>query len=232
MAGRRSPGTQLMATRAIDVVIFDLDGTLVDTAPDLAAALNHTLGVLGRLPVALAQVRHLAGDGTRALLQHGLALTGEATADLVERGVPIFLDHYEAHICDRSVPADGIEDALAALAEARIRLGICTNKPERLARKLVARLGWQARFAAIVGGDTLGVSKPDPRPLQRCVENCGGGTAVFVGDSLVDRATARAAGLPFIAAVTGFGSNGFTCGDADAVIGSFAAFVPALEQLG
>ena len=111
------------------------------------------------------------------------------------------------------------------------RIGICTNKPERLARKLVERLGWQARFASIVGGDTTGASKPDPRPLRRCIDDCGGGSAVFVGDSRIDRATATAAGVPFVAAVTGFGSDSFACGEADAVITSFAELVPTLERL-
>jgi len=220
-----------MATRGFDVVIFDLDGTLVDTAPDLAAALDHALVGLGRATVELAMIRHRAGEGTRALLQRGLELTGGATAELVEQGVPLFLDHYDAHICDHSTSADHVENALDALAQAGIRIGICTNKPERLARKLVERLGWRTRFASIVGGDTTGASKPDPRPLRRCIDDCGGGGAVFVGDSRIDRATAAAAGVPFVAAVTGFGSDSFGCGEADAVITSFAELVPTLERL-
>ena len=220
-----------MATRAFDVVVFDLDGTLVDTAPDLAAALDHALVGLGRATVELAMVRHLAGEGTRALLQRGLELTGGATAALVEQGVPLFLEHYAAHISDRSTRAEHVEHALDAMAKAGIALGICTNKPERLARKLVERLKWQARFASIVGGDTTEASKPDPRPLRRCIDACGGGSAVFVGDSRIDRATARAAGVPFVAAVTGFFSDTFACGEADAVITSFAELIPTLGRL-
>ena len=220
-----------MATRGFDVVIFDLDGTLVDTAPDLAAALNCALVGLGRATVDLAMVRHLAGEGTRALLRRGFELTGGATATLVEQGVPVFLDHYDAHICDHSMRAEHVEDSLDALAEAGIAVGICTNKPERLGRKLVERLGWHARFASIVGGDTTEASKPDPRPLRRCIDDCGGGRAVFVGDSRIDRATARTAGVPFVAAVTGFGSDAFACGEADAVITSFAELMPTLGRL-
>lgn len=220
-----------MTTRRFDVVVFDLDGTLVDTAPDLVAALNHALLALGRATVELDLVRHLAGNGTRALLRRGLELTGGATAALVEQGVPVFLDHYDAHICDRSVPADHAESALDALADAGIVVGICTNKPERLARKLVEQLGWQDRFASIVGGDTTEASKPDPRPLRRCIGDCGGGRAVFVGDSRIDRATAMAAGVPFVAAVTGYGSDAFADDEADAVIASFAELLPTLERL-
>ena len=220
-----------MATRAFDVVVFDLDGTLVDTAPDLAAALDHALVGLGRATIEIGLVRHLAGEGTRALLRRGLELTGGATASLVEQGVPLFLDHYDAHICDRSMSAEHVENAFDALAEAGIVFGICTNKPERLARKLVEQLGWRTRFSSIVGGDTTGASKPDPRPLRRCIDDCGGGSAVFVGDSRIDRATATAAGVPFVAVVTGFGSDSFACGEADAVITSFAELVPTLERL-
>ncbi len=220
-----------MARRGFDVVAFDLDGTLVDTAPDLAAALNHSLIGLGRARVPLELVRHLAGEGTRALLRRGLELTGGATTALIEQGEPLFFDYYGARICDLSTRADHVEGALDELAAAGIRAGICTNKPERLARKLVERLGWQARFTSIVGGDTTEASKPDPAPLRRCIEACGGGRAVFVGDSRIDLATATAAGIPFVAAATGFGSDTFACDEADAVIGSFAELLPTLGRL-
>lgn len=215
----------------IDIVVFDLDGTLVDTAPDLVAALNHALLRLGRAQVKPELVQHLAGDGGRALMRRGLELTGGATDAIVEDGVKAFLDHYEAHICDHSKRAEHIEDALDALAAADIRMGICTNKPERLARKLVLALGWQTRFASIIGGDTLGASKPDPRPLLACIEECGGGRAVFIGDTISDRDTALAAGVTFVGAAVGCSSAAFASTEAYPVIMSFAELLPALGRL-
>jgi phosphoglycolate phosphatase len=215
----------------IDIVVFDLDGTLVDTAPDLIGALNHALLKLGRAQVRPELVRHLAGDGARALIRRGLELTGGITDALVEEGVLTFLEHYEAHLCDHSTRAEHIEDALDALADADIRIGICTNKPERLARKLVLALGWQPRFGSIIGGDTVGASKPDPRPLLACIEECGGGRAVFIGDTLSDRETAHAAGVTFIGAAVGCGGAAFTSGEDYPVIASFAELLSDLGRL-
>ncbi|GMM94527.1 HAD-IA family hydrolase [Qipengyuania sp. MTN3-11] len=181
----------------MDIVVFDLDGTLVDTSPDLVAALNVTLEHLGRSTVTSEMVAHLAGEGARALLRRGLELTGGVHDDLIENGVPIFLSHYENHISDLSVVPMGCEDALTELDGNGVRLGVCTNKPEQLARKLLEELGWIERFASIVGGDTLAVRKPDPAPLLRCVAECGDGRAAFVGDSSVDLQTAEAVDLPF-----------------------------------
>lgn len=215
----------------IEVVVFDLDGTLVDTAPDLVAALNHALLRLGRAQVKPELVRHLAGDGARALMRRGLELTGGATEALVEEGVLALLDHYDSHICDHSTRAEHIEDVLDALVAASIRIGICTNKPERLARKLVFALGWQPRFSSIIGGDTVGVSKPDPRPLLACIEECGGGRAVFIGDTFSDRETALAAGVTFIGAAVGCGGAAFTSGEDYPVIASFAELLSDLGKL-
>jgi phosphoglycolate phosphatase len=192
----------------IDIVVFDLDGTLVDTAPDLIGALNHALLKLGRAQVRPELVRHSAGDGARALIRRGLELTGGITDTLVEEGVMTFLEHYEAHLCDHSTRAEHIEDALDALADADIRIGICTNKPERLARKLVLALGWQPRFASIIGGDTVGA-----------------------GDTFSDRETALAAGVTFIGAAVGCGGQAFTFGEDYPVIASFAELLPDLGRL-
>lgn len=221
-----------MAPFPFDVVSFDLDGTLADTAPDLAASLNHVLGELGRPTVDPASVRHLVGQGARALIRKGLAASGDASEDLVERGYPLYLDHYAANICvgTRCYPA--VEEALDALAACDVRLAICTNKPERLTRLLVDALGWRGRFAAIVGADTLPVRKPDPLPLREAVARAGGGRAAFVGDSITDAETARAAGLPFVAVSFGFSDRPADQLGADAVIDSFAELVPALERLG
>jgi len=214
------------------VIAFDLDGTLADTAPDLTGALNHALVRMGRAEVPEDSVRHMVGHGARALLQKGLAATGAMTPDLVEEGFPIFLEYYEAHIADRSRPFPGIEKALDTLAARGVRLAVCTNKLEGLSRRLLAALGWQDRFAALVGGDTLPVRKPDPAPLFEAIARAGGGRAVFVGDSITDTDTARAAALPCVAVSFGFSDRPPAQLGANALIDHFDDLVPALERLG
>jgi phosphoglycolate phosphatase len=213
------------------VVAFDLDGTLADTAPDLTAALNHALGVMGREAVPEESVRHMVGHGARALLTKGLAATGTMTPGLVEQGFPIFLDYYEAHIADRTRPFPGLEAALDALAARGVKLAICTNKLEGLACELVVALGWQGRFAAIVGGDTLPVRKPDPAPLFEAIARAGGGRAAFIGDSITDTDTARNAAIPCVAVSFGFSDRPPEQLGADALIDHFDELIPALEKL-
>src|SRR5581483_4651703 len=120
-----------------DCVAFDLDGTLVDTGPDLTASLNHALVELGRSIVPEASVRAMVGHGARKLLERGLAATGEVNDSLIDEGFPLFLDYYARHICDRSVPFAGIERAMDGLAAAGVRLAICTNKQEELSWSLL-----------------------------------------------------------------------------------------------
>jgi phosphoglycolate phosphatase len=143
-----------------DVVAFDLDGTLADTAPDLAAALNHTLEQLARPALPAEAVRNMVGHGARELLRKGLQATGVVSEELVGRALPIFLDYYGAHICENTRVYSGFEAALDMLAERQIATAICTNKPERLTRKLVAALGWEGRFASIVGGVAGAQARP------------------------------------------------------------------------
>jgi phosphoglycolate phosphatase len=215
-----------------DVVVFDLDGTLADTALDLTASLNHSLCELGRQPIPPEDVRRMVGHGVRALLQRGLAATGEVNEDLVERSFPIFFDYYEDHIADHSLPYDGVETALAALEAQGIKLAICTNKLEALTHGLIAALGWQGRFAAIVGGDTLPQRKPDPAPVHEAIARAGGGRAAFVGDSISDTDAARAAGIPCVALTFGFSDRPADQLGADALIDHFDQLLPALERLG
>lgn len=220
-----------MARFPFDVVAFDLDGTLADTAPDLAGALNHVLTAFGRPSVPPQSVRNLIGHGARALLRRGLAATGEMSEALVERGYPVFLEYYRAHICDGTAAYDGIEHALDEISSAGAALAICTNKPEALTLQLLGALGWQGRFDAVVGGDTLGLRKPDPAPLLAAIERSGGGRAAFVGDSIVDADTARAAGVPFVAVSFGFSDRPAAQLGADALIDSYGELVPALRRL-
>jgi phosphoglycolate phosphatase len=220
-----------MSRFPFDVVAFDLDGTLADTALDLAAALNHSLAALGRAGVPPESVRNLIGHGARALLRRGLAVSGEAPEELVERGFPVFLDFYGAHICDSTNLYPQAGRALDELRTAGAALALCTNKPEALTLKLLDSLGWAGRFDGVVGGDTLRVRKPDPAPLLEAVARAGGGRAVFVGDSITDAETARAAGLPFVAVSFGFSDRPVAELGADAVIDSFGELAGALARL-
>lgn len=215
-------------------ILFDLDGTLVDTAPDLTAALNHALGCLGRPPVPPASVRHMVGHGARRLLEQGLAATGEASAALVEAGVPAFLDHYAAHIADASQPYPGVERALDRLAARGSRLAICTNKPQQLSDALVAAMGWQARFAAVVGFDSVLRPKPDAGHVLAALDAAGGsiGHAAFVGDSITDVNAARNAGVPVVAVSFGFADRPPAALGADRLIDHYDELLAALESLG
>ncbi|HMI19475.1 MAG TPA: phosphoglycolate phosphatase [Sphingomonas sp.] len=221
-----------MGQMKFDIVIFDLDGTLADTAPDLTAALNHALVRLGRTPVPADDVRHMVGHGVRVLLRNGLAATGEVSEALIDQGFPIFFDYYEKHIADGTRPYDGVETVLDALAAQDVKLAICTNKLEVLARDLVAALGWQDRFAAIVGGDTLPQRKPDPAPVYEAIRQAGGGRAVFIGDSISDTDAARAAGIPCVALTFGFSDRPADQLGATVLIDHFDELIPALERLG
>lgn len=216
---------------ALDVLAFDLDGTLADTAPDLTASLNHVLAHFGRPAIAAETVRKLVGHGARALLRRGLAATGESAEALVDEGLPIFLDYYTDHICEGTRPYDGLERALDVLADEGVALAICTNKPEKLTLQLVEALGWSDRFRAIVGADTLPVRKPDPAPLREAIARAGGGRAMFVGDSITDADTARAAGLPLIAVSFGFSDRPVEELGADAIIDHYDELLPALRRL-
>ena len=214
-----------------DVVAFDLDGTLADTAPDLAAALNHTLAALGRETVPTESVRHLVGHGAKALLRKGLAATGEAPEELVEQGFPVFIDYYGRNICEGTKAYPDVEAALDRLVAQGIAVAMCTNKPEGLTHRLLGALGWSSRFEVIVGGDTLPVKKPDPAPLHEAIARAGGGRAAFVGDSITDADTARAARIPFVAVSFGFSDRPVEALGADAVIDSYADLPEALAGL-
>ena len=212
-------------------VIFDLDGTLVDTAPDLTAALNHALQTLGRPGVPHESVRRMVGHGARKLLERGLAASGEVSPDLIERGFAPFLAYYADHIADGSRPYAGVETALDTLAAAGCRLGICTNKPVALSEKLVAALGWSGRFAANLGFDSVARAKPDPGHLLGTIIAAGGdpNTTVFVGDSITDTTTARAAGVPVIAVSFGFSDRAASELGADRLIDHYDELIAALR---
>lgn len=213
------------------VVIFDLDGTFVDTAEDLAAAMNGVLAEEGLAPLKTRRVRHLVGHGAKAMLRRGLAESG--VADLSEAAleprVRRFLALYETGIADASRPFPGALEAVETLRTRGARLAICTNKQERLARRLLETLGLSALFGAIVGGDTTAAAKPDPRPLQRCLEAVGGGRAVLVGDSDTDIDAAIAAGAPSLIFTQGYGPI-LKVGRSAGVFGHYRALPMVVER--
>ena len=213
------------------IVGFDLDGTLLDTSGDLTAAVNHALATIGRAPLSVEAVKPMIGGGARAMLQHGLDATGDYDADTLDRLHRLLLDYYEANLAVHTAPFPGAIEALDELAARGVTLGIMTNKLERFARAILDSLGLTERFASIIGGDTLGVSKPSPRPIQALVEQCGGGPAAFVGDSIFDVQAARAAGLPVIACSFGFLSLPVEALGADAIIDGYADLIPTLTRL-
>ncbi|UTD29707.1 HAD family hydrolase [Bradyrhizobium sp. WD16] len=189
------------------LVVFDLDGTLVDTAPDLVSALNHVLDREGLRPLPLASARKMIGAGARRMLERGLEADGRAVepGDL-DRLTADFIGFYAEHIADLSRPFEGVVDTLDHLAQRGFLLAVCTNKLEWLSRRLLDQLGLTEHFAAICGADTFGVSKPDPAILRQTIARAGGSlkAAVMVGDSGPDVGVARRAGVPVIGVDFGY----------------------------
>lgn len=197
-----------MTFSGVRAVLFDLDGTLVDSVPDLATAVNAMLVDLEREPVDEAQVRQWVGNGAQRLVKR--ALTGVMDAEpepaLFERAFSLFLDHYDRHLIDRSYLYDGAKDALAALREEGLLLGLVTNKPERYIAPLLSALGVAQDFAVTVGGDTLAQKKPHPAPLLHAAQQLGmePSATVMVGDSRNDVLAARAAKMRVICVPYGY----------------------------
>ncbi|HXI85919.1 MAG TPA: HAD-IA family hydrolase [Parvularculaceae bacterium] len=187
-------------------VIFDLDGTLIDTAADLAAAMNHVLSKEGLSPLPPAEVRHLVGHGARAMLQRGFEEHRRApTPDEMDGHFEVFLAHYYEHIADHSRPFPGVLEAIGRLRAAQAKIAICTNKREAASRLLIEALEIGGLFDAIVGVDTTARPKPDPLPVRHCLDLAGAVRGVFVGDSDTDIKAAAAAGLPCLLAEFGYG---------------------------
>lgn len=216
-------------------VIFDLDGTLVDTAPDLWRATNHVLTSSGRNPVTLDQVRAFVGYGARRLIARGFAATGTSlgTQD-IEPLYDKFVTYYGANIAGASQPFPGCVDLLDRLKGDGVRIGICTNKLEGLSVRLIESLGLTAYFDTIVGPDTIGIAKPDPAPYREALRRMGAETArsLLVGDSETDVLTARAAGVPIIGVTFGYTAEPIESFKPDALVSDFSqAYQPIMAVL-
>ena len=204
-------------------VVFDLDGTLVDTAPDLSNALNDVLTRRGHAPVSLDTIRQCVGHGARIMIEE--ALRRASADDDVDRMLAEFLVHYETNIAAESRPFPGAVAALEAFAAQEAILAVCTNKRESLSRRLLQALGLEHYFSAIAGRDTFAKSKPDPGHLTGTIALAGGDPshAVMIGDSEVDLRTARAAGIPIVLVSFGYATAPLHGLSPDAMVDHFDA---------
>jgi phosphoglycolate phosphatase len=194
----------------LEALIFDLDGTLVDTAPDLHAATNHVLGLIDRKPLTMAELRSFVGHGAMNLIQRGIAATGDPVDDATLKHLhKTFLEYYGSNIADHSIVFEGLLNVLDKAEAVGLKLGVCTNKVENLSHKLLTELGMRQRFGSLIGGDTLPVMKPDPAPLREAITRLGAdpARAMMVGDSETDIRTAQNANIPVLAVTFGYTSQ-------------------------
>jgi phosphoglycolate phosphatase len=221
--------------QSVEAVVFDLDGTLVDSAADIAFSLNVFLAEIGRSPLPLATVKTMIGEGAQTLIERALAATGAVPpADEVQALTRRFLDLYEKATAKLTTAYPGVAAALRDLQASGLRLGLCTNKPERATLLLLDALELAPLFTVIVGGDTLeGVLKPDPRPLLHALAALGAPAerAVMVGDSLIDVASARAAGLRVLVRRGGYAHEPAEDLGADGIFDAFSDLPQAIRQL-
>ena len=216
------------------LIVFDLDGTLVDTAPDLVGALNFVLQREGLPLVPVASARNMIGAGARKLIERGLELDGRvmSVAD-IDRLTADFIAYYKDHIADASVPFDGLHAALDTLENQGFRFAVCTNKLEGLSKLLLAKLKMTGRFAAICGADTFGVAKPDPTILRQTVAQADGDMSrtIMVGDAGPDVGVARRAGVPVIGVTFGYTETPIVDLKPDIVIGHMRELPEAVGNL-
>lgn len=216
------------------IIVFDLDGTLIDTAPDLIDTLDFILAREGLPPVPYDEARRLIGGGAKMMIERALQMEGRiCTPAALDQLYGEFVGHYAGRIADRSRPFPGLEPALDALAACGHRFAVCTNKLEWLSQRLLDALGLTAYFAAICGQDTFGVQKPDPDMLRRTIARAGGRPecAVMVGDSATDIRTARAAQVPVVGVDFGYTEIPLAQLHPDRLIASFADLPAAVLDL-
>lgn len=215
-------------------IVFDLDGTLVDTAPDLVGATNHVLADLGAEPLPDTLLRPWISHGARRMVVEALGIRQLPQTDAeIDRQLERFLEHYSANIARASRPFPGTLRALDQLAELGATLAVCTNKREYLSRLLLDQLDMTGRFKAIAGRDTFAVCKPEPGHLTGAIALAEGDTrrAVMIGDSEIDIATAKAAGVPVVAVSFGYTERHVREFDPNMVIDHYDELVQAIEQV-
>jgi len=215
-------------------IVYDLDGTLADTAEDLVATLNWLLGREGLAPLKVESAGSLVGGGARALITRGFQASGKSLEPPALKALfADYIEYYNAHIVVRTRLYPGVEGALSALAGLGWRQAVCTNKIEGSAKLLLKKLGIADHFAFICGQDTFGIGKPDAAPLLKTVAASGGasGRAIMVGDSITDIKTARAAHLPVVCVDFGYSEIPVAQLGPDRVISHFHDLEAACEAL-
>ena len=215
-------------------LLFDLDGTLADTAGDLCETMNVILSRHGRPRVPSSRVRHLVGGGARLLMERGFKETGPAASEaLLDQTFEEFIAYYSEHIADHTELWPGVGPLLQRLEEADVLLAVCTNKVERLSRQLLEHLDIARHFPVVIGGDTLSVKKPDPEHLFEAIRLLGGDrkSTIMVGDSETDIDAAKNAGLPSICVSFGYTRHPVTELGADIIIDHFDEFPRAIATL-
>ncbi len=214
-------------------VVFDLDGTLVDTAPDLMAGLNHVLAVEGIEPVHYDDMTFLVGQGARAMIERGFKLRGRPLPEArLGELLDLFIRHYLDGMPGESLPYAGVVQSLEALKREGFRLAVCTNKLESLALPLLAGLKLDGYFDAIAGGDTFPVRKPDAGHILRTIERAGGKPAasIMIGDSVNDILAAQNAGIPSVAVPFGYSDVPVETLKPTRIIGHFDELTPDLVR--
>jgi phosphoglycolate phosphatase len=215
-------------------IVFDLDGTLIDTAPDLIDTLNVVFAREGLPPVAYETARNLIGGGAKAMIARGIEAEGRVLEPAkLEQMFNEFITYYSAHVADHSQPFHGLVDALDALEARGYKFAVCTNKLEGLSTLLLEKLKLADRFEAICGQDTFRIQKPDPEILRRTIAAAGGDVqhAIMIGDSETDIRTARAAGIPVVAVDFGYSESPVSEYRPDQVISHFAQLPAAIAAI-
>ncbi|WP_164116598.1 HAD-IA family hydrolase [Sphingorhabdus sp. Alg239-R122] len=222
-----------MANFPFDIVGFDLDGTLLDTSGELTASVNHALAKAGRPPLTQDDVRPMVGLGAKYMLDQGFQKTGVVNADTLKEYLRILLAHYGENLGSSSPPYPGLVNVMDELDAMGVKMAVVTNKFEGFAIKLLTNIGMIDRFSCVIGGDTMGkgFSKPHRAPIDEMVRRCGGGKAVFIGDSIYDVMAAHNADIPAIAVSFGFLHQPVKTLRANHIIDHYDELIPALKQL-